>query len=81
MNERDDKLVDLHDKLAEVLYERIQSPDCSPQDLNACRQFLKDNNVQSILASYAEPEQDNPVFKMAQKIEQEMRDFDEAAAG
>lgn len=37
---------ELHQKLAKVLLERIQSGEASAQDFNAAIKFLKDNGIQ-----------------------------------
>ena len=38
----------LHSKLAEVLKDKLQDEDVSPAFLNVARQFLKDNNIDSV---------------------------------
>lgn len=38
-------LAALHNELAQAFTARIKSGDASPSDLNAARQFLKDNNI------------------------------------
>ena len=47
MNERatESALGNLHNMLAEEFIQRIRSGKASPSDLNAARQFLKDNNI------------------------------------
>ena len=43
-----DELSLLHSKLAEVLAEKLQDTEVSPAFLNVARQFLKDNNIDSV---------------------------------
>mgnify|MGYP006440302769 CR=1 FL=1 len=43
-----DELSLLHSKLAEVLKDKLQDEDVSPAFLNVARQFLKDNNIDSV---------------------------------
>ena len=50
-----DELSLLHSKLAEVLAEKLQDEEVSPAFLNVARQFLKDNNIDSVA------EQGNPM--------------------
>lgn len=38
-------LAALHNELAQAFTKRIKSGDASPADLNAARQFLKDNSI------------------------------------
>lgn len=41
----EDTLATLHNQLAEAFLDRIRSGGASPADLNAARQFLKDNSI------------------------------------
>ena len=41
----DDTLASLHGLLTDAFIKRIRSGKASPSDLNAARQFLKDNNI------------------------------------
>ena len=43
-----DELSLLHSKLAEVLAEKLQDTEVTPAFLNVARQFLKDNNIDSV---------------------------------
>ena len=43
-----DELSLLHSKLAEVLKNQLEDPEVSPAFLNVARQFLKDNNIDSV---------------------------------
>ena len=43
-----DKLSLLHSKLAEVLANQLEDPEVTPAFLNVARQFLKDNNIDSV---------------------------------
>jgi hypothetical protein len=43
-----DLLDQLHGALAEELIKRIQDGDAKPADLNAARQFLKDNGIEAV---------------------------------
>jgi hypothetical protein len=43
-----DELALLHSKLAEVLKNQLEDPEVSPAFLNVARQFLKDNNIDSV---------------------------------
>ena len=43
-----DELSLLHSKLAEVLAAKLQDEEVSPAFLNVARQFLKDNNIDSV---------------------------------
>ena len=42
------KLQDLHEKLCEVLLEKINNPDVTASELNVARQLLKDNGIDAI---------------------------------
>lgn len=55
MKANNDELSLLHSKLAEVLAEKLQDEEVSPAFLNVARQFLKDNNIDSVA------EQGNPM--------------------
>ena len=48
MKANNDELSLLHSKLAEVLKDKLQDEDVSPAFLNVARQFLKDNNIDSV---------------------------------
>lgn len=41
----EETLADLHGKLADIFIERIKTKTATPSDLNAARQFLKDNGI------------------------------------
>lgn len=41
----EDRLAELHAKVAEKLMEMIESPEATPQDLAQAIKFLKDNSV------------------------------------
>lgn len=41
----EDLMAELHGALAEEMMKRIRSGEASPSDLNAARQFLKDNGI------------------------------------
>ena len=43
-----DELSLLHSKLAEVLAKQLEDPEVTPAFLNVARQFLKDNNIDSV---------------------------------
>ena len=43
-----DELSLLHSKLAEVLAKQLEDPEVTPGFLNVARQFLKDNNIDSV---------------------------------
>ena len=82
--DRSEKLVELNDRLAEVILEVITSDDVTAQDLNVARQFLKDRNIDDILRAYEDPEKDSPILKLASELKQDMNEFDrqqEAATG
>ena len=55
MKANNDELSLLHSKLAEVLAEKLQDEEVTPAFLNVARQFLKDNNIDSVA------EQGNPM--------------------
>lgn len=42
------KLKDLHEKLCEVLLEKINNPDVTASELNVARQLLKDNGIDCV---------------------------------
>jgi hypothetical protein len=44
-----DKLAELHGKVAEKLLKMIESDEATPQDLAQAIKFLKDNNIQADL--------------------------------
>ena len=48
MKANNDELSLLHSKLAEVLAEKLEDTEVSPAFLNVARQFLKDNNIDSV---------------------------------
>mgnify|MGYP001449283251 FL=1 len=39
---------ELHNKLAEVLLERVKEDEVKASDLNVARQFLKDNGIEGV---------------------------------
>jgi hypothetical protein len=43
-----EKLKELHEKLCEVLLEKIKSPDVTASELNVARQLLKDNGIDAV---------------------------------
>jgi len=61
-NEISKKLEELHLDLAKDLLKRIKSGEASPGELNAARQFLKDNGVEAV------PTPENPLGELADKI-------------
>jgi len=77
---RDDKLIELNDRLAEALLQLITSGEAKAADLNVARQYLKDNNLSVLLGSYEDPEKDSPIFKLADEIQKELDDFDQQSA-
>ena len=48
MKANNDELSLLHSKLAEVLAKSLEDPEVTPAFLNVARQFLKDNNIDSV---------------------------------
>ena len=48
MKANNDELSLLHSKLAKVLAESLDNPEVTPAFLNVARQFLKDNNIDSV---------------------------------
>jgi len=58
----DDKLKELHNKLAEVLLDRVKDPEVKASDLNVARQFLKDNNIDAV------PTEDSPLQKLISEL-------------
>mgnify|MGYP001160841462 FL=1 len=48
MKANNDELSLLHSKLAKVLAESLEDPEVTPAFLNVARQFLKDNNIDSV---------------------------------
>lgn len=50
MNKRasEDLLAELHGTLAQQFIARVKSGEATPSDLNAARQFLKDNNISCV---------------------------------
>lgn len=55
----EEKLSALHEALADVLAERLRDPEVTPAFLNVARQFLKDNNIDSVV------EEGNPMDLLA----------------
>jgi hypothetical protein len=43
-----EKLKELHEKLCEVLLDKIKSPEVTASELNVARQLLKDNGIDAI---------------------------------
>jgi len=83
MNDRNDKLVELNDMLADALLKLITSGEAKAADLNVARQFLKDNNLSALLDSYEDPEEDAPHFKIAEALAAQLKeqdDFEEQSA-
>ena len=48
MINKEKDLENLHSELTQKLLEKIRDPKVSASELNVCRQFLKDNGVESI---------------------------------
>ena len=48
MINKEKDLESLHSELTQKLLEKIRDPEVSASELNVCRQFLKDNGVESI---------------------------------
>lgn len=48
MINKEKQLEELHSELTQKLLEKIRDPKVSASELNVCRQFLKDNGVESI---------------------------------
>ena len=48
MINKEKDLEQLHSELTQKLLEKIRDPKVSASELNVCRQFLKDNGVESI---------------------------------
>lgn len=57
-----DILADLHGAIAEEFLERVRSGEASPADLNAARQFLKDNGITAL----AKPK--SPLAALAEEL-------------
>ena len=55
-------LEELHSLLAEEFVHRIRSGEATPADLNAARQFLRDNGVD------ATPNEATPLFNLAMSL-------------
>ena len=62
MSEKTEKLNVLQDILINEFIERIQSGAATPSDLNAARQFLKDNGV------HAQVTNDNPLGNLVEML-------------
>jgi hypothetical protein len=43
-----EKLKELHEKLCEVLLEKINNPEVTASELNVARQLLKDNGIDAV---------------------------------
>ena len=48
MINKEKDLEQLHSELTQKLLDKIRSPEVTASELNVCRQFLKDNGVESI---------------------------------
>ena len=59
---QDDKLKELHTRLAERLLERIKEKDVKASDLNVARQFLRDNNIDCV------PVEGSPLQQLADEL-------------
>ena len=57
-----DKLKELHEVLATELLKRVKDPEAKSADLNAARQFLKDNNIDAV------PVEDSPLQKLIEEL-------------
>lgn len=55
-------LEDLHEGVAKVLLQKVQSGLITPPELNAAIKFLKDNGIEAI------PTPDNPLGELANEI-------------
>ena len=62
MSEKTEKLNVLQDMLINEFIERIQAGAATPSDLNAARQFLKDNGV------HAQGTNDNPLGNLVEML-------------
>jgi hypothetical protein len=62
MSEKTEKLNVLQDMLINEFIERIQAGAATPSDLNAARQFLKDNGV------HAQVTNDNPLGNLVEML-------------
>jgi hypothetical protein len=62
MSEKTEKLNVLQDILINEFIERIQAGAATPSDLNAARQFLKDNGV------HAQVTNDNPLGNLVEML-------------
>ncbi len=62
MSEKTEKLNVLQDMLINEFIERIQAGAATPSDLNAARQFLKDNGV------HAQVTNDNPLGNLVDML-------------
>ena len=61
-NKTEKKLSELHNKLTDVLLDKIRDPDVKASDLNVARQFLKDNNIDCA------PTESNNMAKLAEEL-------------
>lgn len=61
-NKTEKKLSELHNKLTDVLLDKIRDPDVKASDLNVARQFLKDNNIDCA------PTESNNIGKLAEEL-------------
>ena len=48
MINKEKQLEELHSELTQKLLEKIRSSEVSASELNVCRQFLKDNGIESL---------------------------------
>ena len=48
MINKEKDLEQLHSELTQKLLEKIRSPEVTASELNVCRQFLKDNGIESL---------------------------------
>lgn len=62
MTTQEQKLAELHKKLAEKLLDRVNDPKVKASDLNVARQFLKDNNIDAL------PVKDSTLAKLAENL-------------
>jgi len=62
MADLDELLQQLHSETAQQLLEKVRSGSATASDLNVARQFLKDNNIESI------PKAGSPEHNLAQEL-------------
>ena len=62
MSKLDQLLTTLHEELAQSLLERLRSGEAKAADLNVIRQFLKDNNIDSV------PKEGSPLANLVHEL-------------